>query len=119
MKAARKQAVSQNKTVVPDRDQLMTDYLPHVKRIVNRMAIHLPATVDIEDLYNVGVYRLDPGRRPFRSPARQQVYHLCDTPHSRRRFKRIAFAGLFVTFQSAQNPRDGPHLCHAGTKTGP
>lgn len=36
----------------------MTEYLPHVKRIVNRMAIHLPATVDIEDLYNVGVIGL-------------------------------------------------------------
>jgi len=40
------------------REQLMTEYLPHVKRIVNRMAIHLPATVDIEDLYNVGVIGL-------------------------------------------------------------
>jgi RNA polymerase sigma factor for flagellar operon FliA len=47
----------------------MATYLPHVKRIVNRMAIHLPATVDIEDLYNVGVIgliqaidRFDPGR---------------------------------------------------------
>lgn len=36
----------------------MMEYLPHVKRIVNRMAIHLPATVDIEDLYNVGVIGL-------------------------------------------------------------
>lgn len=58
MKAVRKQAVSQKKSVVPNRDQLMKDYLPHVKRIVNRMAIHLPATVDIEDLYNVGVIGL-------------------------------------------------------------
>jgi RNA polymerase sigma factor for flagellar operon FliA len=40
------------------REQLMMEYLPHVKRIVNRMAIHLPATVDIEDLYNVGVIGL-------------------------------------------------------------
>jgi RNA polymerase sigma factor for flagellar operon FliA len=51
------------------REQLMMAYLPHVKRIVNRMAIHLPATVDIEDLYNVGVIgliqaidRYDPSR---------------------------------------------------------
>lgn len=36
----------------------MMEYLPHVKRIVNRMAIHLPSTVDIEDLYNVGVIGL-------------------------------------------------------------
>ena len=40
------------------REQLMMEYLPHVKRIVNRMAIHLPSTVDIEDLYNVGVIGL-------------------------------------------------------------
>jgi RNA polymerase sigma factor for flagellar operon FliA len=58
MKAVRKQAVSPKTTAIPSRDQLMADYLPHVKRIVNRMAIHLPATVDIEDLYNVGVIGL-------------------------------------------------------------
>lgn len=69
MKAARKPTSSPKTKVAPDRDQLMTTYLPHVKRIVNRMAIHLPATVDIEDLYNVGVIgliqaidRFDPGR---------------------------------------------------------
>ncbi len=69
MKAARKQTSPPKTKVAPDRDQLMTTYLPHVKRIVNRMAIHLPATVDIEDLYNVGVIgliqaidRFDPGR---------------------------------------------------------
>ncbi len=69
MKAARKYSAQPKKKMVPDRNQLMTDYLPHVKRIVNRMAIHLPSTVDIEDLYNVGVIgliqaidRFDPGR---------------------------------------------------------
>ncbi len=36
----------------------MMEYLPQVKRIVNRMAVHLPATVDVEDLYNVGVIGL-------------------------------------------------------------
>ena len=69
MKAARKPTSPPKNKVAPDRDQLMATYLPHVKRIVNRMAIHLPATVDIEDLYNVGVIgliqaidRFDPGR---------------------------------------------------------
>jgi RNA polymerase sigma factor FliA len=40
------------------RDQLITEYLPYVKRIVNRIAVHLPSTVDIEDLMNVGVIGL-------------------------------------------------------------
>lgn len=40
------------------RDQLITEYLPYVKRIVQRIAVHLPATVDIEDLMNVGVIGL-------------------------------------------------------------
>ena len=69
MKAARNQPSPPKNKVAADRDQLMAKYLPHVKRIVNRMAIHLPATVDIEDLYNVGVIgliqaidRFDPGR---------------------------------------------------------
>lgn len=51
------------------RDRLITEYLPYVKRIVHRIAVHLPPNVDIEDLINVGVIgliqavdRYDPGR---------------------------------------------------------
>ena len=51
------------------RDQLITEYLPYVKRIVHRIAVHLPSTIDIDDLMNVGVIgliqavdRYDPGR---------------------------------------------------------
>ena len=40
------------------RDQLISEYLPHVKRIVNRIAVHLPSTIDIDDLMNVGVIGL-------------------------------------------------------------
>ena len=36
------------------RDQLIQEYLPYVKRIVQRIATHLPASVDVEDLMNVG-----------------------------------------------------------------
>ena len=51
------------------RDQLITEYLPFVKRIVHRMAAHLPAHVDVDDLMNAGVIgliqsidRYDPAR---------------------------------------------------------
>jgi RNA polymerase sigma factor FliA len=51
------------------RDQLITEYLPFVKRIVRRMAVHLPAHVEVEDLMNAGVIgliqsidRYDPSR---------------------------------------------------------
>jgi RNA polymerase sigma factor for flagellar operon FliA len=40
------------------RDQLISEYLPYVKRIVQRIATHLPASVDVEDLMNVGVIGL-------------------------------------------------------------
>jgi RNA polymerase sigma factor for flagellar operon FliA len=40
------------------RDQLITEYLPYVKRIVQRIAVHLPSTVDVDDLMNVGVIGL-------------------------------------------------------------
>ena len=40
------------------RDQLITEYLPYVKRIVHRIAGHLPSTIDIDDLMNVGVIGL-------------------------------------------------------------
>jgi RNA polymerase sigma factor for flagellar operon FliA len=40
------------------REQLVNEYLPYVKRIVQRIAAHLPASVDVEDLMNVGVIGL-------------------------------------------------------------
>jgi len=51
------------------RKQLIQDYLPYVKRIVNRIVAHLPCGVETEDLYNAGVIaliqaidRFDPSR---------------------------------------------------------
>lgn len=58
MKALKRQTSDIEKEHTQSRETLMMEHLPHVKRIVNRMAIHLPATVDIEDLYNVGVIGL-------------------------------------------------------------
>ena len=57
-------ALAQRRTqkIVPKdpayRDQLITEYLPYVKRIVQRLAVHLPSTVDVDDLMNVGVIGL-------------------------------------------------------------
>ena len=55
-------AQTRTKKLVPKdpayRDQLITEYLPYVKRIVQRLAVHLPSTVDTDDLMNVGVIGL-------------------------------------------------------------
>ena len=51
-------AKNYNKKEDSYRDQLITEYLPYVKRIVHRIAVHLPSTIDIEDLMNVGVIGL-------------------------------------------------------------
>jgi RNA polymerase sigma factor for flagellar operon FliA len=40
------------------REQLILEHLPYVKRIVNRIAIHLPPGVDTDELVNVGVIGL-------------------------------------------------------------
>jgi RNA polymerase sigma factor for flagellar operon FliA len=51
------------------RNQIINEYLPYVKRIVNRIAVHLPSTIEVDDLVNVGVIgliqaieRYDPAR---------------------------------------------------------
>lgn len=55
-------AQTRTKKLIPKdpeyRDQLITEYLPYVKRIVQRLAVHLPSTVDVDDLMNVGVIGL-------------------------------------------------------------
>jgi RNA polymerase sigma factor for flagellar operon FliA len=40
------------------RNALVAAYLPQVKRIVQRIAVHLPASVELEDLIHVGVIGL-------------------------------------------------------------
>ena len=51
------------------RNQMITECLPHVKRIVHRIAIHLPPDVELDDLMNAGIIgliqaveRYDPAR---------------------------------------------------------
>lgn len=53
----------------PTREQRLLKYLPHVKRIVERIAIHLPPTIDKDDLIQAGIVglieamdRFDPDR---------------------------------------------------------
>jgi len=58
MELAQKQKISPRKEAYLNREQKIVEYLPYVKRIVNRIAIHLPPSVDKEDLYNVGVIGL-------------------------------------------------------------
>ena len=52
------QAQKSRKDSQLSRDQLIEAYLPHVKRIVHRIAIHLPPHVEIDDLIHVGVIGL-------------------------------------------------------------
>ena len=40
------------------RNRLITEYLPFVKRIVHRIAVHLPSYVDVEDLIHAGIIGL-------------------------------------------------------------
>lgn len=40
------------------RNQIIAEYLPYVNRIVNRIATHLPPSVEVDDLINVGIIGL-------------------------------------------------------------
>jgi len=69
MQPAEEQINSLDKNDYLARNQLITQYLPEVKRIVHKIAIYLPPSVDIDDLLNVGVIgliqameRYDPAR---------------------------------------------------------
>lgn len=42
----------------PLRDQLIAEYIPYVKNIAHRIAVHLPPVVDVDDLINAGVIGL-------------------------------------------------------------
>ncbi|MDX2441700.1 MAG: FliA/WhiG family RNA polymerase sigma factor [Desulfobacterales bacterium] len=55
---AEKQKNNFNKNDSLSREQIIMQYLPHVKRIVQRIAVYLPKNVEIDDLLNVGVIGL-------------------------------------------------------------
>ncbi|MBW1822405.1 MAG: FliA/WhiG family RNA polymerase sigma factor [Deltaproteobacteria bacterium] len=69
MQLAKEQKNNFKKTDSLNREQIIIKYLPHVKRIVQRIAVYLPKSVEIDDLLNVGVIgliqaidRYDPAR---------------------------------------------------------
>ena len=69
MQLAEEQKNNFNKSDSLSREQTIIKYLPHVKRIVQRIAVYLPQSVEIDDLLNVGVIgliqaieRYDPSR---------------------------------------------------------
>jgi len=58
MKMAQRQIGKKKREAQLSRDHLVTDYLPYVKRIVQRIAVHLPASVEMDDLINAGIIGL-------------------------------------------------------------
>ena len=58
MQLAEEQKNNFNKNDSLSREQIIMQYLPHVKRIVQRIAVYLPQSVEIDDLLNVGVIGL-------------------------------------------------------------
>ena len=58
MQLAEEQKNNFNKDDSLSREQIIMQYLPHVKRIVQRIAVYLPKNVEIDDLLNVGVIGL-------------------------------------------------------------
>ncbi len=69
MDMAQEQIMIPEKNGYLSRDEIITEYLPYVKRIVHRIAIHLPPSVEVDDLINAGIIglieaveRFDPGR---------------------------------------------------------
>ncbi|MFH1982221.1 MAG: FliA/WhiG family RNA polymerase sigma factor [Pseudomonadota bacterium] len=42
----------------PTREEIIESYLPYVKRVVHRIAVHLPQHVEVDDLIHVGVIGL-------------------------------------------------------------
>jgi len=58
MEMAQGQMLAPEKQSYLSRDQLIAQYLPYVKRIVHRIAIHLPPNVETDDLINAGIIGL-------------------------------------------------------------
>jgi RNA polymerase sigma factor for flagellar operon FliA len=109
MKMAQEQIMVSEKQGYLSRDQLITEYLPQVKRIVHRIAVHLPPNVETDDLINAGIIglieaveRFDPSRdnkfmtyASFRirgavlSELRSRDFHSRSTRRKLREYERV------------------------------
>jgi RNA polymerase sigma factor for flagellar operon FliA len=58
MGAAQIQLKKNNALDPESRNEMIKEYLPYVKRIVHRIAVHLPPGIEIDDLIHVGVIGL-------------------------------------------------------------
>lgn len=58
MEMAQEQIMIPEKNGYLSRDEIISEYLPYVKRIVHRIAIHLPPSVEVDDLINAGIIGL-------------------------------------------------------------
>lgn len=58
MQVAENQNLSNSSGQFAGRDQILEEYIPYVRRIVGRMAIHLPNSVETEDLIHAGIIGL-------------------------------------------------------------
>ncbi len=56
-----------------DRDALILEHLPQVKRIVQRIAAHLPVSVDRDDLINAGIIGLIQSAERY-DPSRENTF---------------------------------------------
>jgi len=55
---AKHQDIEKNLESFQDRDTILEEYIPYVRRTVGRMAIHLPNSVETEDLVHAGIIGL-------------------------------------------------------------
>lgn len=56
-----------NCKLIENKEKLIEDYLPYVRRIVSRIAIHLPQNIEIDELINAGVIGLIQATEKFDS----------------------------------------------------
>jgi RNA polymerase sigma factor FliA len=73
MEIAQEQIMLSEKQSYLSRDQLISEYLPYVKRLVHRIAVHLPPNVETEDLINAGIIGLIEAAERF-DPARDNKF---------------------------------------------
>ena len=68
------------------RDKLILHHMKVVKYIAGRMAMHVPSTVDLDDLVGWGIMGLMDAIEKFDHSARHQVYDLCLDSDPRRHY---------------------------------
>ena len=102
-----------------DKNHLLTEHMPLVKRLAHHMKAKLPPSVEVDDLIQAGMIGLLDAISRYEEDARRPVRDLCGAAHPRRHARRAAQQRLAAALHAPEHAQDRGGDEHAAAEARP